>query len=72
MAKPARFSVDIGDLLEIDGRLYDVVPDKQRGATREPAITITADEILAGRGLHPLTAEGFETYLGDLPSDGER
>jgi hypothetical protein len=42
MAKAARFKVDIGDLLEIDGRLYDVVPDKQRGATLEPAITMTA------------------------------
>jgi hypothetical protein len=58
-------------LVEIDGRLYDVVSDKQGGATLEPAITETVDELLAEHGEHRLTAEEFEEHFGDLPSDGE-
>lgn len=63
--------VSIGDLLEVDGRLYDVVPDKQGGATLESAITMTVDEILAKHGGRRLTAEEFEEQFGDLPSDEE-
>ena len=63
--------VQIGDVVEIDGRLYDIVPDKQGGATLEPAITMSADEILAAHGARPLTAKEFEELFGDLPSDGE-
>ena len=66
-----QFKVEIGDVLEIDGRRYDVVPDKQGGATLEPAITMTADELLAAHGARPLTADEFEELFGDLPSDGE-
>lgn len=66
-----QLKVDSGHVLEIDGRLYDVVPDKQGGATLEPAITMTADEILVAQAARPLTDEEFETYFGDLPSDGE-
>lgn len=51
--------------------MYDVVPDKQGGATLEPAITMSVEEILAAHGLRPLTSEEFEAYFGDLPSDGE-
>jgi len=58
-------------VVEVEGRLYDVVPDKQGGATLEPAITMTVDEILAAHGERALTSEEFETYFGDLPSDGE-
>ena len=63
--------MNIGDVVEVEGRLYDVVPDKQGGATLEPAITMTVDEILAAHGERALTSEEFETYFGDLPSDGE-
>jgi hypothetical protein len=51
--------------------LYDVVPDKQRGATLEPAITMSVAEILAAPGEPALTGAEFEAYFGDLPSDGE-
>lgn len=61
----------IGDVVQIDGRCYDVVPDKQGGATLEPAITVTADESLAEHGLRPLTPDEFEELFGELPSDGE-
>ena len=40
------------DVVEIDGRLYDVVSDKQGGATLEPAITKTVDEGGLSRGDH--------------------
>ena len=71
MAHATGIKVQIGDVLEIEGRLYDVVPDKQGGATLKPAITMTVDEIHAAHGTRPLTAEEFEELSGDLPSDGE-
>ena len=66
-----RLDVKIGDLVEIEGRKYDVVSDKQGGVTLEPAITMTADELFAEHGLMPLTREEAEREFGDLPSDGE-
>jgi hypothetical protein len=66
-----RLVANIGDVIEVEGRLYDVVPDKQGGATLEPAITMTVAEILAAHGERGLTREEFESYFGDLPSDGE-
>ena len=66
-----RLVVKVGDVLEIEGRLYDVVPDKQGGATLEPAITMTVAEIHAAHGERALTSEEFEAYFGDLPSDGD-
>jgi hypothetical protein len=71
IAKVNAINVRIGDVLEIEGRLYDVVPDKRGGATLEPAITMTVDEILAAHGARPLTAEEFDEQFGDLPSDAE-
>lgn len=61
----------VGDVVEVDGRLYDVIPDKQGGVTLEPAITQTAAEIHAEHGGRPMTPEEFEEHFGHLPSDGE-
>lgn len=66
-----KLDVKIGDLVEIDGRRYDVVPDKVGGVTLEPAITKTVAEIHAERGGRPLSSQEFEELFGDLPSDGE-
>ena len=66
-----KLNVKIGDLVEIEGRKYDVVSDKHGGVALEPAITMTADEILAEHGLRPLSPEEFEEEFGGLPSDGE-
>ncbi len=66
-----KLDVRIGDLVEIEGRKYDVVSDKNGGVALEPAITKTADEIFADHGLRPFTAQEFEEEFGDLPSDGE-
>ena len=66
-----RLVVTVGDMLEVEGRRYDVVPDMQGGATLEPAITMRVAEILAAHGEPALTSEEFEAYFGGLPSDGE-
>jgi hypothetical protein len=63
--------IHVGDLVEIEGRHYDVVSDKHGGVALEPAITRTAADIHAELGGRPLTEEEFERYFGDLPSDGE-
>jgi hypothetical protein len=63
--------LSIGDLVEIDGRQYDVVSDKAGGVALEPAITKTVEELRAERGGRPLTQEEFDELFGDLPRDGE-
>jgi hypothetical protein len=63
--------LSIGDLVEIDGRQYDVVSDKAGGVALEPAITQTVAEIHAEHGGRSLTSEEFDELFGDLPSDGE-
>jgi hypothetical protein len=66
-----KLDVKIGDLVEIEGRKYDVVSDKQGGVALKPAITRTVAALLAEEGLAPLSKEEFEKQFGDLPSDGE-
>ncbi len=66
-----KLDVQIGDLVEIDDRRYDVVPDKLGGVALEPAITTSVAEIHAEQGGRPLSSEEFERIFGDLPSDGE-
>ncbi len=61
----------IGDLVEVDGRRYDVVSDKAGGVTLEPAITVFAEELHQRRGTRPPTDQEFDELFGDLPSDGE-
>jgi hypothetical protein len=66
-----KLDVSIGDVVEIDGRRYDVVSDKEGGVTLEPAITVSAEELHERHGTRPVTQEEFEELFGDLPSDGE-
>jgi hypothetical protein len=66
-----KLDIKIGDLVEIEGRQYDVVSDKQGGIALEPAITKTVAEILAEESLTPMSKEEFEEQFGHLPSDGE-
>jgi hypothetical protein len=63
--------VKIGHRVGIEGRMYDVVPGRQRGVALEPAITKTVAEMLAQKGQTPLSTEEFEEQFGDLPSDSE-
>lgn len=66
-----KLDVKIGDVVEIEGRRYDVVSDKHGGVALEPAITTTVAELHAEHGSRPMTPEEFEEHFGGLPSDGE-
>ncbi len=66
-----KLDVHAGDLVEIDGRRYDVVSDKEGGVALEPAITKTVAEIHAELGGRGLSGEEFRELYGDLPSDKE-
>jgi hypothetical protein len=43
----------------------------REGATLEPAITMSVEEVLAAHGARALTEEEFGALFGDLPPDGE-
>ena len=66
-----KLDVKLGDLVEIEGRKYDVVSDKQGGVALEPAITKTVAEIHAEHGERQLSSEEFAELFGDIPSDDE-
>jgi hypothetical protein len=66
-----KLDVKIGDVVEIAGRRYDVVSDKESGVALEPAITRTVAELRAERGGRPLTNEEFDDLFGGLPADGD-
>ena len=68
---PKKLDLRAGDLVEIEGRRYDVVPDKQGGLTLEPAITITVAELDRRHGARPATQEEIDSQLDLLPGDGE-
>ncbi len=58
-----RLDVDVGDLVEIDGRIYDVVSDKAGGVTLEPAITVFSPELHQRHGTRPISQEEFRRAL---------
>lgn len=60
----------VGELVEIDGRHYEVVPDRRGGVTLEPPITPAAD-LHAERGTAPASPEDFERLSVDVPHDDE-
>jgi hypothetical protein len=66
-----RLDVNLGDVVEIDGRRYDVVSDKAGGVALEPAITVFCDELHERHGTRPISQEEFDERFGDAPSDGE-
>ncbi len=66
-----RLDVQIGDLVEIDGRRYDVVSDKQGGVALEPAITVFSADLHERHGTRPVSQEEFDELFGDVPTDGE-
>ncbi|MDQ3678817.1 MAG: hypothetical protein M3401_18805 [Actinomycetota bacterium] len=68
---PKRLDLRVGDLVEIDGRRYELVPDKQGGLTLEPAVGVTVVELDQRHATRPATQEEIEDQLDLLPSDGE-
>jgi hypothetical protein len=65
-----KLDLHVGELVEIEGRRYEVVPDKIGGLATEPAITPKA-ELHAKRGTRSATREEFEQFAADLPYDDE-
>ena len=66
-----KLDIEIGELVEIAGRRYEVVPDKAGGLTIEPPIT-PVSELYAERGWQPASEEDFKRLTGeDAPADGE-
>ncbi|MCP9491547.1 MAG: hypothetical protein MSC31_16980 [Solirubrobacteraceae bacterium MAG38_C4-C5] len=69
---PKKLDVHDGDVVEIAGRRYDVVPDRQGGLTLEPAITVGVDELRRRHGGRaPTEQEIAEQLPGLLAPDGE-
>lgn len=65
-----KLDLEEGELIEVAGRRYEVVPDREGALVLEPAIT-PASELYAKRGMKPASAEDFERVAGHLPTDGE-
>lgn len=71
MAVSARkLDLVVGELVEIDGRRYEVVADRSGGITLEPPIT-AADKLHAQRGTAPASATDFERLSRDDCQDDE-
>lgn len=63
-------SLHVGELVDVDGRRYEVVPDAAGDLTLEPTITPMA-ELDRRRGAKPASREDFDRLFGHLPTDGE-
>lgn len=66
-----KLDLEIGELVEVGGRRYEVVPDRQGGLTLEPPITPVA-VLYAERGWELAAREAFEQLTADdAPADGK-
>jgi hypothetical protein len=65
-----KLDLRVGELIEVGGHRYEVVPDGEGGLLLEPAITSMA-ELDKQWGTKPASAEDFERLTADDPSDGE-
>ena len=65
-----KLDLEEGELIEVAGRRYEVVPDREGGLVLEPAITPMA-ELDEMWGTKPASAEDFERMTADDPTDGE-
>jgi hypothetical protein len=67
-----KLDLAVGEVVEIDGRRYEVVPAREGGGvTLETPIT-PVSELYAKRGWKPASEEEFERLTADdLPPDGE-
>ncbi len=66
-----KLDVKIGDVVEIDGRRYEIVPDKHGGFALEAAVGVTVDELDRRHGTRPATQEEIDSQLDLLPGDEE-
>lgn len=67
-----KLDLHVGELVEIDGRRYEVVPAREGdGLTLEPPIT-PVSELYAKRGWTAASEEDFQRMMADAePPDGE-
>jgi len=66
-----KLDLEIGELIEVAGRRYEAVPDREGGLILEPAIT-PVSELYAERGWEPAPEEDFRRLTADdEPADGE-
>jgi hypothetical protein len=66
----AEIKLAIGDLVQIDGQSYEVMPDRFGSPALETRITPMAD-LHEERGSQSASDEDFERLAGDLPTDDE-
>ncbi len=60
----------VGEVVEVDGRRYEIVPTRDGELTLEPPIT-PMDELHVIDGTKPASIADFERLSGDVPSDDE-
>jgi len=65
-----KLDLEVGELIEVAGRRYEVVPDREGNLILEPAIT-PVSELHAKRGTKPASAEDFERVSAGVPYDDE-
>jgi hypothetical protein len=65
-----KLDLEVGELVEIAGRRYEVVPDRMGGVTIEPPITPIA-ELEEKWGTKPASVEDFDRLTADDPTDAE-
>jgi hypothetical protein len=68
---PKKLDVQAGDLVEIAGRRYEVVPDGEGGLTLEPAVGVTVAELDRRHASRVASDAEVEAQLDLLPGDGE-
>jgi hypothetical protein len=62
--------LSVGDVVEIDGQRYEVVPTRDGELTLESPIT-PMSELHAAGGTEPASADDFQRLSGHLPHDDE-
>jgi hypothetical protein len=66
-----RLDLEVGELIEVAGRRYEVVPDREGGLILELSIT-PVSELHAERGWTAASDEDFQRMMaGAEPPDGE-
>lgn len=66
-----RLDVNVGDLLEIDGRRYAVVPGDAGGVAIEQTVAVRSADLHQRHGTRPISRGRFDELFGDLPRDQE-
>ena len=65
-----KLDLTVGEMVEVGGRRYEVVPDREGGLTLEPPIT-PMSKLDAKWGSSPADAEAFEQLTADDLTDEE-